>query len=79
MNTLTKLSKKAWVKAEHGICLCKERVINHLSNDRGSGNGVGPMVWMIVAVGVAVIVWGLVSGWLPTFWNKIIGKADTLG
>ncbi|WP_028592394.1 hypothetical protein [Paenibacillus massiliensis] len=34
--------------------------------------------YALLAVLAIVLVWGLLSGWLPNFFNKITGKLDSM-
>ncbi|MDY7989822.1 hypothetical protein UY286_05130 [Paenibacillus polymyxa] len=34
--------------------------------------------YALLAVLAIVLVWGLLSGWLPAFFNKITGKLDSM-
>lgn len=53
------------------------RLIRPLQNQQGASI-VEILGYALLAVLAIVVVWGLIKGWLPTFWQSITGKLDNL-
>lgn len=53
------------------------RLVRPLQNQHGA-TIVEILGYALLAVLAIVVVWGLIKGWLPTFWQSITGKLDNL-
>ncbi|MNW54160.1 hypothetical protein D3C74_317530 [compost metagenome] len=53
------------------------RLISPLQNQHGA-TIVEILGYALLAVLAIVVAWGLIKGWLPTFWQSITGKLDNL-
>ncbi|CAM3826411.1 MULTISPECIES: hypothetical protein [Paenibacillus] len=53
------------------------RLARPLQNQQGASI-VEILGYALLAVLAIVVVWGLIKGWLPTFWQSITGKLDNL-
>lgn len=67
------VSEKLVVRAESVVL----RLARPLQNQQGA-TIVEILGYALVAVLAIVVVWGLIKGWLPTFWQSITGKLDNL-
>lgn len=70
---------KVHAKCYEKLIESKHYACNALKEDYGINElfavlGVGMIVVLLI-----VITWGIVSGWLPAFLNKILGKLDSIG
>ncbi|GIO42294.1 hypothetical protein [Paenibacillus apis] len=58
-----------------------EAVVLRLARPLQNQNGatiVEILGYALIAVLAIVVVWGLIKGWLPTFWQSITGRLDNL-
>lgn len=67
---------KAQIKSMGIMKRFKEEAKKLLQNERGEF--VGTIGWMAIVATILVLVHGLISGWLPTFVNRIFSRLDTL-
>lgn len=67
------VSEKLVVRTEAVVL----RLARPLQNQQGA-TIVEILGYALVAVLAIVVVWGLIKGWLPTFWQSITGKLDNL-
>lgn len=50
-----------------------------LNNEKGGAEkGSSTLIWIFVGVLAAVVIWGLLSGWIQTFWTSITNKIGTI-
>lgn len=55
-----------------------QRKINELKNDQRGEGMVGMIVGILIVVALGVTMWGLISGWLPNFWNGIVNRMNSI-
>lgn len=53
------------------------RLVRPLQNQQGASI-VEILGYALIAVLAIVVVWGLIKGWLPSFWQSITGRLDNL-
>lgn len=68
---------KFWVMLVQMVQKTTRRLRQPLQNQAGL-QAIEILGWSLVGVLVIVVAWGLISGWIPTFIQKIFGKLDAL-
>ena len=59
------------------IFLAVSGFFRDLKNDeRGLSGVVVAILLILIAVLAIVLIWGFLSGWLQTLWERIVGEAD---
>jgi Flp pilus assembly pilin Flp len=53
------------------------RLMRPLQNQQGASI-VEILGYALLCVLAIVVVWGLIKGWLPSFWQSITGRLDNL-
>ena len=53
-------------------------VQNIRKDERGLSGVVVAILLILIAVLAIVLIWGFLSGWLETVWERIVGQADSL-
>ncbi|OUM86615.1 MAG: hypothetical protein BAA01_11440 [Bacillus thermozeamaize] len=76
---LAVLKRKARMRSADMVMKFVDRLIKPFQNEMGGASMVSVVGWALVAVLVIVLVWGLVSGWLPSFVNSIFARLENLG
>ncbi|GIP08235.1 hypothetical protein J1TS5_04050 [Paenibacillus macerans] len=55
----------------------RAKIVQPLQNEKGA-TIVEILGYALLAVLAIVVLWGLISGWIPKFFDSITGKLDNL-
>lgn len=72
LSYLDNLYIKAAIKTRNFIDSFKE-------DERGVSAFVATVLLILIVVALTAIFWQYISGWFEATWQKITGKADTIG